>query len=153
MSAAIKRRQQPLIFPGLGDEIGGALFHRLHRQLDIAMGGDQHHHGLRDRSPALRDSRARPSAPSSAPAVKFMSSSSTSKAFRRASAASCAGSLRVWTDGEMPLQQQPGGLQDVLIVVDDQDAGVDRRHRVVTVRKRTGVRLTCTPADRTSASL
>ena len=27
--------------------------------------------------------------------------------------------------GEMALQQQPGGLQNVLIVVDHQDAGVD----------------------------
>ncbi len=40
-------RQQALILPGLGDEIGRALFHGLDRQIHIAMGGDHHHHRLR----------------------------------------------------------------------------------------------------------
>jgi hypothetical protein len=41
---------------------------------------------------------------------------------------------------EMAFQQQAGGLQHILIVVGDQDSGIDRRHQG-TVRKRTGVRL------------
>ncbi len=42
-----QRRQQAFILPGLGDEIGGALLHRLDRQLHIAVGGHHHHHRLR----------------------------------------------------------------------------------------------------------
>ena len=53
----------------------------------------------------------------------------------------------------MPLQQQPGGLEDVLIVVHDQDAGVERDASAACVRNRTGVRVMCTPADSISASL
>ena len=40
-------RQQPLVRPGLGDEVGGAALHRLDRDLDAGMGGDHHHHRLR----------------------------------------------------------------------------------------------------------
>ena len=39
--------EQPLVRPGLGDEIGGAALHRLDRDADPGMGGDHHHHRLR----------------------------------------------------------------------------------------------------------
>jgi hypothetical protein len=39
--------EQPLVRPGLGDEVGGAALHRLHGDVDAAMGGDHHHHRLR----------------------------------------------------------------------------------------------------------
>ena len=39
--------EQPLVRPGLGDEIGGAALHRLDRDADAGMGGDHHHHRLR----------------------------------------------------------------------------------------------------------
>ena len=39
--------EQPLVRPGLGDEVGGAALHRLDRDADPGMGGDHHHHRLR----------------------------------------------------------------------------------------------------------
>ena len=41
-----KRCHQSLIFPWLGHEIGGALLHRLHGQLDAAMRGDKYDNRL-----------------------------------------------------------------------------------------------------------
>jgi hypothetical protein len=38
--------EQALVRPGFGHEIGRALLHRLHRDLDAAMRGDQHHHRI-----------------------------------------------------------------------------------------------------------
>jgi hypothetical protein len=43
--------------------------------------------------------------------------------------------------GEVALQQQPGGMKNVLIVVDNQDAAVESWAGRGHVRKRTGVRL------------
>jgi hypothetical protein len=41
------RREQALVRPGLGNEVGRAALHRLDRDLDAAMGGDHHHHRFR----------------------------------------------------------------------------------------------------------
>ena len=48
------RREQPLVRPGLGDEIGGAALHRLDRRLHAAMSGDHDHHRLRIAAQNLR---------------------------------------------------------------------------------------------------
>ena len=42
--------------------------------------------------------------------------------------------------GEVTLQEQAGGLKDVLIVVHHEDTGSERRCDQVSVRMRTGVR-------------
>ena len=41
-----QRGDQAGVFPRLDHEIGGAALHRLDRQVDVAVGGDQHHGGL-----------------------------------------------------------------------------------------------------------
>ena len=84
-------------------------------------------------------SHARPSSPSSAPGGEVHVQQQHVEGAFAAGSGKERGSRRGLDGGEMTFQQQAGGLQDVFIVVDDQDAGGCETW-CHGVRKRTGVR-------------
>ncbi len=68
-------REQPLVRPGLGHEIGRAALHRLDRDLHPGMRGDHHHDRVADRAREHRAQQRRsPRAASVAPRAKLASS-------------------------------------------------------------------------------
>ena len=116
--------EQPLVRPGLGDEVGGAALHRLDRDVDPAMGGDHHHHRLRV---ALQD-LAEP-----VEALGGVGRAAAEIGVEQDDVGAVAVDRRHRVLGrleggdllEQVAQQQPGRQQDVGIVVDD-DAAPER---------------------------
>ena len=113
--------EQPLVRPGLGDEIGGAALHRLDRDADAGMGGDHHHHRLRVALQYLAEPAEALGGVGGAAAEIGVEQDDVGKLglHRRHR---LLWRLEGGDLGEQVAQQQPGGEQDVRIVVDDDAA-------------------------------
>ena len=120
--AAFDRREQAFVMPWLDHEIGRSAAHRLHRDGDPAMPGDDDH----DRVAIGRDEAVEQREPFLASGASAREVQVEQDDVRGAFGEPDPGRRRVRRrhDGHgVAFQQQPRGFGDVGIVVDDQDAG------------------------------
>jgi hypothetical protein len=112
---------QPLVFPRLDDEIGGALFHRLHRQIHVAMGGHQHDDGLRIDRQNARQPRQPFNTAGGATGEIHIQEQDIETALARFFG-QVGRNARGLDRCEMAFQQQAGSKKNIFFVVHDKDA-------------------------------
>ena len=119
---ALQCGDQLVVVPGLDDEIARPRAHRLDRDVDAAMPGDDDHHGITIRGEQPRQHRE-PLLARRPPARKIQIEHHD---IDRSFGERCPGSIRIGDANQvhaMPFGEEPGGFADVGIVIDEQDGG------------------------------